>query len=143
MPKTTNWMPTHVQIIYAIQTDFVDLGIEPGCAGRASLIPSYYCIYPVTDEIERQVSVDMYREFQPPPRSPYSFTKLKDSLEARTHTHRNSASHISTCQCKCGYIARQYIDTDISVQHGRMGMGRGNGGGRVRERRPEIGRHSN
>jgi len=76
MPKTmTNWMPTHVQIIYAIQTDFVDLGIEPGCAGRASLIPSYYCIYPVTDEIKRPVSVDRYREFQPPPRSPYSFTK--------------------------------------------------------------------
>ena len=76
------------------------------------------------------MGVDGYREFQPLPRPPYSFTKLKGSLEARTYTRRNSASNINTCQCKCGYIARQYIDTDISVQHEGTGTGSGERKGR-------------
>jgi hypothetical protein len=48
---------------------------------------------------------------------PYSFAQLKCSLKVRTHTRPKSESTINTCQCGCEYIARQYIDTDISVQH--------------------------
>ena len=63
------------------------------------------------------------------------------SRGAYSHTRRKSASNINTCQCRCEYIARQYMDTDISVQHNAQ-WGR-DGRGRTRERRTEAGRHSN